>query len=189
MSDDDRADYGFWLLWIAATLLGFALSLVAVEIGEQSQVGLVQGFFGGVCVGSAQALVLRDRLYAPQRWLWACTAAWSLMGLASIGAVGWFVPRSEILAIRLVFGLLFGASGGVLLGVAQWFALRHQVSLARLWLLLSPLAWSVSLALGWTVGGLLRSRTDLFLGEAIGLGLTWLLVAALTGWGLMGLLR
>ncbi len=181
-------DYGFWLAWVVATLLGFGISLFIVEIGEQPQSGPVQGFLGGICVGAAQALVLRDRLYGAQRWLWGCTLVWSLLGLTSIGAIGWFAPRSSFLAVRLVFGLLFGASGGVLLGVVQWVVLRGQVRLARLWLALSPLTWSVSLALGWTLGGWLRQQSNLFLSEAIGLGLTWLLVAAITGWALMGML-
>ncbi|NJO20522.1 MAG: hypothetical protein HC838_11450 [Spirulinaceae cyanobacterium RM2_2_10] len=186
----ERAGYGFWLLWVMATLLGFAVSLLLVEIGEQPQAGPLQGLLGGLCVGAAQALVLRDRLYGARRWLWACGLAWSLMGFASIGAVGWYVPRSDggALLTRCTFGLLFGASGGVLLGVMQWVVLRRQVTLARLWLVLSPLVWAISLALGWVAGGVLRSQTGLFLGEALGLGLTWLLVAILTGWALAGML-
>ncbi|NEO28280.1 MAG: hypothetical protein F6K03_15715, partial [Kamptonema sp. SIO4C4] len=62
--------------------------------------------------------------------------------------------------------------------------LHRQVLLARWWVVLSALCWGMSLAVGWFVGGILRGLTHLFLGDVIGLGMTWVLVGGVTGWGL-----
>jgi hypothetical protein len=49
------------------------------------------------------------------------------------------------------------------------------------WILTSALGWGVGLAIGWSVGGILRLKSHLFLSELVGLTLAWVVVAAITG--------
>jgi len=90
---------------------------------------------------------------------------------------------------RLVYGVVDGATLGLILGMAQWWVLRQYVSKAWGWIVANILYWSIGLAVGWIVGGILRRFTHLFLSEVLGLGVTWMLVAGLTGITLIRLLR
>ncbi|MBE9126249.1 hypothetical protein IQ257_06345 [Coleofasciculus sp. LEGE 07092] len=177
-----------WLQWTLMTFLGFLTSLFWIEIGERPDVGAVEGIIGGSLIGLAQLLVLRQHISRAGWWVLVSLLSWGLIGFSGLGALGWFAPRTLYLFPRVLYGVLDGAKIGFLLGVGQWIVLRQQVSSAWLWILASPLCWSIALALGWTIGGALRLFTHLFLSEVVGLAVTWLAVGVLTGITLMGLL-
>ncbi|NES87496.1 MAG: hypothetical protein F6K10_42705 [Moorea sp. SIO2B7] len=176
-----KIGYGFWFQWCFLTIVAFLLSLFLIEIGERNELSTMEGVMGGAIIGIAQFLVLRQRI--SHAWLWALSSiiTWGLMTGSGLGAIGWVVPRTDILAIRLVYGALFGSICGVVLGMGQWLVLRNQVLSSGRWILISPLCWGIGLSLGWTMGGVLRSFTRLFLGDVIGLILTWVLVSVMTG--------
>ncbi len=178
-----------WLVWTVATLVGFLVSLFWVEIGERPDLGTLQGILGGAAIGLAQALILGRWL--PHAWLWmlATLIAWGLMAGSGVGAMGWVAPRTELLSVRLMSGAIFGAMSGMWLGVWQWLVLKQCLSQAGWWIGISTLGWSLALATGWGLGGMLRSRSHLFLAEAIGLSATWLVVGMATGIGMGCLLR
>ncbi|MEQ9625521.1 hypothetical protein [Coleofasciculus chthonoplastes] len=179
----------FWLQWLLVTLLGFVASLFWIEIGERPDIGIIEGIIGGTIIGLAQWLVLRRHLSLAWWWIIASLLGWGVMGLSSFGVIGWFAPRTMRLFPRLVYGVIDGATLGLILGMAQWWVLRQYVSKAWGWIFTNSLNWSISLAVGWIVGGLLRRFTQMFLSEVLGLGVTWMLVAGFTGMTLIRLLR
>ena len=179
----------FCLKWLLVTLLGFVASLFWIEIGERPDIGVLEGIIGGTIIGFTQWLVLRRHLSSAWWWIIASLLGWGVMGLSSFGVIGWFAPRTMRLFPRLVYGIVDGATLGLILGMAQWWVLRQYVTQAWGWIFANSLNWSISLAVGWIIGGILRHFTHLFLSEVVGLGVTWMLVAALMGMTLIRLLR
>jgi hypothetical protein len=178
-----------WWRWALGTSLGFLASLLLVEIGERSELGAIEGTLGGLMIGITQALILRQWFSKTWLWIFANAIAWGLMAGGGFGALGWVAPSTQLLGMRLAFGAWLGALGGSWLGIWQWLVLRQSVSASWRWIAIMLLSWSVALSLGWTLGGLLRDRTHLFLGEVLGLMVAWIIVGIMTGIALMGLLR
>lgn len=184
-----KTGWGFWLQWVFVTLVGFLVSLLWIEIGERPDITALEGAIGGAAIGFAQWLVLRQ--YLPHVWGWIFTSAiaWGLMAGSDVGALGWVAPRTLQIAPRLVYGIVNGAMVGAVVGVGQWFVMRSQVPQAWRWIFASTVYWGIGLAIGWTCGGVLRLVFNQFLGEVMGLTVTWVLVAGLTGIALILLLR
>lgn len=170
----------FVLLWILATFGGFLASLCWIEIGERAEIGVIQAAMGGIAIALPQSLILRENIYTI-RWIILTVTAWVLLTVIGMGAIGWSVPASQILALRLYFGALYGAFGGFAIGLAQWLAIRQPTPWAWQWIIVNSLIWTVALPIGYTVGSILHRMTGLFLGEVLGLAITWLIVAILTG--------
>ncbi|AFY70971.1 hypothetical protein Pse7367_2716 [Thalassoporum mexicanum PCC 7367] len=180
---------GFWLLWTILTLVGFGASLYWVEVGESPYLGAKAGLIGGLAIGTCQAIALRPLV--PRFWVWIMINAlvWVILGISDIGAIGWIAPRTGSLAVRLIYGLVYGSITGLFLGGCQWVGLRmemrQQAPALFAWLVGNGVIWSVALAVGWLVGGWLRAFSNLFLGEVLGLVMTWAIVAGLSGWWLV----
>lgn len=177
----------FWVQWVIVTMAGFLLSLLWVEVGERPDVNWFVGVIGGLSIGCGQWFVLRHHIYHPWRWICVSAIAWCLLGLSPIGAIGWMAPTTLNLFLRLFYGSLEGAKVGISLGLWQWWVLRDSVFLGWRWIVASVLCWTVALPIGWGLGGILRDLTGFFLGDVIGLTLTWAIVAGLTGVGLIQL--
>lgn len=178
-----------YLSWAGVTLIGFLCSLVWVEIGEVPDLTPFQGMIGATIIGCFQALVL-SRFFV-HSWLWIVSTfiAWTLMGGSSFGVMGWFTPRTELIMVRLTTGLILGGLAGIWVGFWQWLVLKPVVPKSYLWILFSGMSWSLGLSLGWIIGGILLSTTNLFLGEVIGLIFVWILVGIQTGIALSYLLQ
>lgn len=176
-----------WLGWTGLTWLAFGCSLLFVEVGERSDLSLVEGVIGGLLIGGAQWWMLRSHLPKPYRWLVATVLGWGALTLFRIGALGWMAPGTPNLFFRVLLGLLYGAYVGTVLGTAQWLAMRKQVVRAWRWVPLSSGIWAVAIAFGWLIGGSLRAVSHLFVSEVIGLVIAWGAIAALSGIGIVGL--
>lgn len=176
------------LQWVLATVVGFLVSLYWIEIDIKPHVGVMEGVIGGAVIGFAQGLILQQRVGIAPQWLLVSVVSWGLIA-ASSGAIGWIAPETLLLQLRLKFGVLQGAVVGALLGVGQWFVLRKQLKSPRGWIYASTASWAIAQAVGWTVGGILRQSTHLFLSEVVGLTMTRMIVAAMTGISLIWLLR
>lgn len=181
--------FAFWLQWILVTLFGFLLSLLVIEIGESPHLGIREGVIGGAIIGLTQFLVLRGHIRQAWWWIVASIICWGLLGFSSLSPLGWVVPRTTLFSARIFYGALFGALIGIGLGVPQWLVLRPRIPKAWRWILMSSLCWAISLAFGWTVGGVLRLLSQLFLGDVVGLTLAWLAVGILQGIALVRLLQ
>jgi hypothetical protein len=167
--------------WMLGTLASFWASLLVVEVGERPELGTMEGTLGGVMVGAVQSLLLSQ--YFSQTWLWAAAngVSWGLLAGSGLGAMGWVAPSTDSLSLRCFWGAVFGAIGGLWLGSWQWLVLREKVVGAWRWIVVTAASWSFALAVGWLVGGWLHSTTHLFLGEVMGLAVTWTIVGGMTG--------
>jgi len=177
-----------WVGWTGFTWLAFVGSLLFIEVGERSDLSLIEGGLGGALVGLAQWQMLRSHLPNAHRWLVASVLGWGTLTLFHIGALGWMAPATPNLLLRSLLGLGYGGYVGAGLGVAQWLAIRRQVSQAWQWVPLSSGVWAVAIAAGWLVGGCLRAVSHLFISEVFGLMVAWGAIAALSGFGIVGLL-
>ncbi|MBW4613420.1 MAG: hypothetical protein KME21_09075 [Desmonostoc vinosum HA7617-LM4] len=170
----------FTLLWALATFGGFLLSLLLIEIGEKPDIGLVESAVGGLAVALPQSFLLKQPVFRI-KWVFSSLLGWMIVAATGIGAIGWVVPTTSILALRILSGLIYGTISGLTIGIAQWLVIPQSVPLAWRWIFVSSLSWAIAVPIGSTVGIVLRHFTQLFLGEVIGLAITWLVVAILTG--------
>jgi hypothetical protein len=173
----------FWdLKWIILTLIGFTISLLVLEIGERSELTLRDGLIGGGIIGIAQSsLFVKESFTKASLWLSWNMIIWGLMGGSGIGVIGWVAPQTNLLSLRLMEGVILGVICGFGLGLGQWLILRKELMDAWRWLIISPSCWGMGVSFGWMMGGMLRSLTNFFLGEVIGVTLTWIIVATTTG--------
>ncbi|MGK7942584.1 MAG: hypothetical protein AB4062_20985 [Crocosphaera sp.] len=178
-----------YCIWTIMTVFGFLSSLIWIEIGETPDLKIIQGMIGGTIIGSFQALILSR--FFPHAWLWilATLIPWGLMGGSQWGVMGWFVPRTELIMVRLQTGLILGGITGIWVGLWQWFVLKSVLSKSYLWIIFNGISWSLGLAIGWIIGGILLLKTNLFLGEVIGLAIAWFLIGLQTGIALSYLLK
>ncbi|MEL6262989.1 MAG: hypothetical protein AAFR12_18180 [Cyanobacteria bacterium J06626_6] len=179
---------GIWAGWTGLTWLAFVSSLLFVEVGERSDLSLVEGLVGGGLIGLAQWLILRAHLQRAHRWVAATATSWGMLTLLHIGALGWMAPSTPNLFFRGMLGVLHGAYVGLGLGLGQWLAIRQEVSRAWRWVPISSGIWAMAIALGWTIGGELRAASNLFISEVVGLMVAWGAIAALSGIGIIALL-
>ncbi|WP_017654788.1 hypothetical protein [Fortiea contorta] len=175
-----KTELSFTLQWTAATFSGFLLSLLFIEIGEKSDMGVLQAVVGGLAVAVSQSLVLRHHTLS-FKWVLSTVLGWAVITAIGIGALGWMVPTTQQLPLRIFSGLIAGATGGFGLGFAQWLAIYKLAPSAWRWIFISAVSWTVAVPVGSVIGSILRQLTQLYLGEIVGLAITWLLVAVLTG--------
>ncbi len=183
-----KTNCGFWLQWILATLAAFLVSLCLIEIDVRPHIKATEGLIGGAIVGLAQGMILEQRSKNIAPW-WALMSivSWGLIGASNLGAIGWMAPRTLRLEPRVIFGLLNGLQAGALLGIGQWLVLRQRCKKTLLWIPIVTVSWTIGLVLGWSVGGILRQVTRLFLGELVGLAVAWVTSSAIAGFALVRL--
>lgn len=177
-----------WLGWTGCTWLAFLASLLVIEVGERSDLSGLDGLLGGAIIGLGQWVVIRPYIHRAYRWIGVSALTWGLLAGLHIGAIAWIVPGTTHLLMRGIFGLLYGSYVGLILGIGQWWTMRRQISQAWRWIPLSTGVWAVAIALGWILGGLLRTTSNLFVSEVVGLMVAWGAIATLSGIALVGLL-
>lgn len=141
-SNRSSATPAFWLTWFLA-FLGFpmgGLAAQAVTGGVQTPFeGLTGGAAAGLVIGAVQWLVLRTPLRLSSLWVPA-TGLGMGVGLAVAVAVFGTDTRSGLLLVR---GLIVGLG----VGFAQGILLRHNAQHMGLWIMTTPIAWTI----GWAV--------------------------------------
>jgi len=175
-----KTQFSFTLQWTVATLSGFLVSLLLIEIGEKPDVGFLQAVIGGLAIALAQSIILRHTSFY-FKWVLFTILGWGAIAVLGIGAVGWIVPTTESLPTRILCEAFSGGIGGFGIGLAQWWAIYQSVRLAWRWIFISAVSWAIAMPIGSAIGMILSQLTQLFLGEVIGLAIAWLLVAILTG--------
>lgn len=171
----------FTLLWSLTTVGSFIFSLFVIEIGEKPDVRVVDAAIGALAIALPQSYLLRKNI-VPLNWIISTVLGWVLITTIGIGAVGWFVLSTEFFYFRIFFGIISGGIGGLVIGLAQWlFSIPSSLPWGWCWMFLSCASWAIAVCLGSLIGIFLRSWTQLFLGELVGLAITWLVVSILTG--------
>ncbi|MGI2902218.1 hypothetical protein [Tolypothrix sp. VBCCA 56010] len=175
-----KSELGFTLLWTVTTFSGFLLSLLFVEIGEKADVGILQAAIGSSAIALPQSLILRQRIFS-KMWVLSTVFGWIVITAISVGAMGWIVSTSQFLAFRVVYGSVYAAIGGFVIGFFQWLAISPSVPSAWRWIFISSFSWAIAIPVGSIFGMLLYRLSRVFLGEIVGLAISWLLVAIITG--------
>jgi hypothetical protein len=102
--------------WIAATGIGFAVGLGvgAATVGYGTSIGdlAVQGAICGLAIGTAQAVVLRDRI-GGLAFAWVPT-------LSVLWALGWTITTASGIDVERQY-TVFGASGALFVTAATTF--------------------------------------------------------------------
>lgn len=163
---------GLWLSWVFANLIGMTLgwalgwwisSLVPGIISTATLALTV-----GLCLGFMQWLTLRGYINSSLWWLASTSVGWLVgftVGVKLVSSLGW---------TGVLFGLMVGATTGLILGVLQWLVLRKQVSKAGWWLPISIIGWTSALLYylpGVTAIGIIYG---LLSGMLTGLAILWL---------------
>ena len=171
----------FTLKWVFATLMGFLSSLLMIEIGEKPDMGIVEAAIGSLTIAIPQSYLLR-KIISPVQWVLSTLVPWVIIAAIGIGVLGWTVTNANFLPTRLFAGIIVGGIGGLLIGISQWWlAIPPSFPSAWKWVFVNITSWMIAIPIGSTVGLFLHRITNLFLGEVVGLAITWLLVATLTG--------
>ncbi|MBW4675015.1 MAG: hypothetical protein KME52_13595 [Desmonostoc geniculatum HA4340-LM1] len=176
----DNTRFSFALLWALATFAGFLLSLLLIEVGEKPDIGVVQAAIGGFAIALPQGFLFKQPIVCI-RWILSTLLGWSIITAIGIGGLGWIVPSTQFLPLRILHGAIYGGLGGLGVGLTQCLAIFQPVSVVWRWIFVSSASWAIAIPFGSAVGIVLRRFTQLFLGEVIGLAITWLLVGILTG--------
>lgn len=201
-----HAGWSLWLQWLGATAIGELLGFIAPAVAGSTAaaVGLsdlqrlpllvLAGMIEGATFSYVQWLVLRR--YLPQlsgrTWIGATAVAagiaWALVLLALS------IPNPEVIPIwvLIIAGVLFGSTFLVLIGGAQWLALRHVTARAGWWILANAIGWPIGVIVSIIGIGLIPDGASLGLMIVIGIAsgvMMGIIVGAITGGFLVWLLR
>lgn len=180
--------FGFTFQWTLLTLIGFLSSLFLIEIGEKPDIGIISAIFGGFAIAIPQSFIIRQTI-PPLNWILSTIFALVIITLTGIGTVGWFVILNNFLPMRILIGIISGAIGGLIIGISQWLlAIPPSLPTGWQWIFINCTAWMLSIPIGTSVGLCLHRLTNLFLSEILGLLITWILVAIITGIGVKKIL-
>jgi hypothetical protein len=188
-----QAGWGFWLLWMAASTVGFALGstvygnagklltdatpaviALTVTVGLYPLVATLPGFL--------HWLILR-RWFPHAGWWVLASGAGSLLGyFVTAWGLGVADTQGETTFARFAVPASMAVAGAAV-GTLQWVVLRRWVSRAGWWVLASSISWVVAeyVYLEMTRA----SDVHLLLGAAVSGALS----GAITGLTLVGLIR
>jgi hypothetical protein len=176
--------------WIFACALGEALGICVVAatyaavdrrlLAPAAPWILAAGAWEGLCLGGAQALILRGRGVRPLPWIALTVLAAAggyglslLGGAGGSGAGGGSEPPPVLL---VVLGAAMGAVMGALMGAVQWAGARRRLALLP-WIGANALGWAPAMAIimmaatsvsgSWPLYGIALAGT----GSGLGAGL------------------
>jgi hypothetical protein len=124
-----RAEWGFWLQWVLASILGFAMG---AAIGNVVTDLIFTALFGAVG-GFMQWLVLRHQIAGAGWWVLASTLGFAIAPIAAIAGV---IVMSQVMSLDgnpLAAPILLGVIFGVLSAIMPSLVLRRQLARAGWW--------------------------------------------------------
>jgi hypothetical protein len=188
-----HAGWGFWLLWVAASTVGFALGSTAHGnagklLTDATPAVIALTVNGGLypliatLPGFLHWLILR-RWFPRAGWWVLASGAGSLLGYLVTGwGLGVADTQGETTFARFAVPASMAVAGAAV-GTLQWVVLRRWVSRAGWWVLASSISWVVA---EYAYLKLTRaSDVRLLLGAAVSGALS----GAITGLTLVGLMR
>lgn len=147
-----NAPQRFWLfliLWVIGTVIAYTLSGMMFHFpsGFPPQNGSdfnASGLGGGLMAGTLTALLVGGiqtailTIITSGAWRWML-ASWAALVISH--TIGDMLPDPMALPVVI-------AVGGVMLGVAQWLALRQSVPRSPSWIAVTAIAWAAAIWLG-----------------------------------------
>ena len=149
--ESKHAGWGFWILWVAGSTVGFALGSTAKQyagtlMGDASPAVIVLtvsiGLYPLVATlpGFLHWLVLR-RWFPQAGWWVLASGAGSLLGYLPMGwGLGVGDTQGETAFARFAIPASMAVAGAVV-GTLQWLVLRRWVSRAGWWVSASSVSW------------------------------------------------
>jgi hypothetical protein len=129
-TSDMKIGWSFWLQWILASILGFAVgAAMAIAVTD-----LIFTALFGVAGGFTQWLVLRHRILGAGWWVLASTLGFAIAPIMAIAGV---MAVSQIMSLdgnSLAAPILLGVLSGVLSAIFPWLILRRQFAQAGWWI-------------------------------------------------------
>jgi hypothetical protein len=185
--DEDNALWSYWLQWITANLLAYAIGfpLCAFPLGMMAEYNpgfeFIFPFVLGGITGLAQWSVIHWRIRRMGSWVLVTAIGWGL-GLLTITDL-----PSEMKG-KAYFGWVLI---GILLGLAQWLVLKGKVMRSEWWIIANIVAWVVGGYLGNRVTTVVNGSSFPVSSTAtlIGISTTVAIVESLRGVVLVWLLR
>jgi hypothetical protein len=188
-----RAGRGFWLLWVAASTVGFALGSIAHGNSGKLLTDATPAVIATIVTVGLYPLIAT--LPGFLHWLilrrWFPHAGWWVLASGAGSLVGYYVMGRGLGVADTQEGTTFArfavpasmAIAGAAVGTLQWLVLRRWVPSAGWWVLVSSLSW---VAAEYAYLKLTRaSDVHLLLGAAVSGALS----GAITGLTLVGLMR
>jgi hypothetical protein len=188
-----RAGWGFWLLWVAASTVGFALGSIAHGNAGKLLTDATPAVIATIVTVGLYPLIAT--LPGFLHWLilrrWFPHAGWWVLASGAGSLVGYYVMGWGLGVADTQEGTTFArfavpasmAVAGAAVGTLQWLVLRRWVPSAGWWVLVSSLSWVVA---EYAYLKLTRaSDVHLLLGAAVSGALS----GAITGLTLVGLMR
>lgn len=188
-------DWSFGLQWAVAYGLGIVLlgmlaftsmwslfESLEIALGETATFVVVGAFFGALIALGASggtSMLIRSKGFPAAHWI-----IYSLIGGTLGGMLGFGVVLSLFDAEtmpEILTGLAMGISLGLPIGIGQWLVLRQAESDVNAWPLISTITFVLALTAGLPLGGEGR--------EWLSLAVTGLLAGAISGLGMMWMLR
>ena len=195
----EHEEWVFWGKWVLATILGDVVaSTLIYSTSFYSVLYNSLGFYGaqwisvpiyGVIVGIAQWFVLRQQISRAGWWILA-----TFMGrVANFGLVNTGFGTLYALLSYSSASWITQPIYGAILGIAQWFVLRQQVSRAGWWILATTIGVLISNKILYSGGMELFRPIGGFFGSILGPpivgGIDGMVIGAITGIALVWLLR
>ena len=178
MKNFNFANLCFILTWSFTTIASFFLSLLLIEVGEKSDLEVVDAAIGGLAIAIPQSYLLRKTI-PPLNWIISTVLGWVLITVIGIGTIGWFVLSAHNLYSRILISMIDSGIGGLIIGLSQ-SCLAIPPSFPQKW------SWvfvnAINCILGFTIGSLIGilTRKSSILSEVFGLSIGWLIVGILT---------
>ena len=183
-----RNEFGMWLEWTLATalgmLVGFALSIVLVNVLNLAFARLLVPLVAGSLIGLAQWVVLRKYLNEVFDWILAGGASWAIgyaLGLLMInGLTGTGLDG-------FIGYMLFG----VIVAIVQWPILRREIPNAWMWIAANVVGWTAGFYLSQLSLDLLFNgpTIDPVASTSVLSGVSGLVAGAITGIALVLIVR
>jgi hypothetical protein len=188
-------DWTFGLQWMAAYGLGIMLlgmlafasiwtvgEVIENSLGETAAIVVIGTIFGalmGLGTSGGTSFLLRSKGVNAARWIGYSIISGALGGMIGFGAALTLLDAETM--PEVVAGLVIGVSMGLPIGTSQWLILRRAGDGASAWPVISTITFVVALMIGLPLGGEDRGW--------LSLGVIGLLAGAISGLGMMWLLR
>jgi hypothetical protein len=154
MSEQAQGKVGWltWLRWVWPAVLGWLLIGISSTVLDPAEAPASYGaaliVMAAILAGSAalQWLILRPRQVIGWHWIVASCAGFLLGNVIAfpLKLEDWYLMHSRFQMDEVAFGVV----SGLVLGIAQWLALRGRLQGSAWWILWSAAAWGLGAAVG-----------------------------------------